>query len=432
MKLFLMIILIATILHVNFCQAKNETEVVLNGNESPASVTRRPSKEHEGSHHTSEEALTQPSDDAFVLIDKERLIRLIKTNNAGELISAYEQCADRNSLEIANAFYPEKYLQTHCRFSFDELNETAKLCILIAARYNHFIARRIIAGSLIFSEENRAIELRLRGESGEQTDEEIIHHHLETPFFNFIRIRTYLYSESGRRYINGLFEDRAHQENSFVLYNLGKLFTLTGEIERAFDCYYHAGQKGMPDGYIEAAQLILKNPRMGVPFSEIELVETMGVKVKKLAEMAGDEGLWYLADCYRYGRLPRAHAHMYMHYYVDIHQKEEESFYSRQFATMHRSIGDSTSDSSIKIRSYENVVNGLLASLSMGDIFVVPALEESINKLQKLNLKASKESSGFTEVMEYVRSQKQHCEDVRAKFQEINGELTAALLKTYE
>ncbi len=433
MKLFSMVVLGTFILHLNFCQAKDEVETTSNGTSSPASVTRSPSKELEDARYASEQTLTQSSSDAFVLLDNKYLTMLIKTNNASELISAYERYESRDPDEIARTFYPETYLQTHYRFSFDQLNESAKLCILIAARHNHLIARRIIAGSLSFSEEDSARELKLRGESPAQTDEEIIAHHLETPFFNLTRInRQYLFSEKGKQYIHSLFESRKSQRNPFVLYNLGKLFVLTGDTRRAFDCYYCAGQNlGMPDGYVEAAQLILKNPSMDMSFPDIDLTGTIEEKIERLAKMAGDEGLWYLADCYRYGQLPREHAKKYMEHYVNISQKEEESFYCRQFTAMHRSIGDSNRDSSMKANSYKNAINGLLSSLNMGDIFVIPMIEEIMNKLQQLDPKAYKESLDFIEVIKHVNSQKQFYEEIRAKLQETNNKLTVALLAIY-
>ncbi len=138
---------------------------------------------------------------------------------------------------------------------------------------------------------------------------------LETPFaLNNQSMVCQLDGEEAQSFLNHLVEDTASLA-SLVTFNAAYAFLLKGEWQKSFELFIIAGKKGMRNGYLEAAQIIIDGRKIykdGISYN----VGDNGCDfeaITGLLKAAGSDGKWFLANCYRYGRkVPQNRKETYM------------------------------------------------------------------------------------------------------------------------
>ncbi len=242
--------------------------------------------------------------------------------------------ATSDDKKIARLFFPYTYLLKHYGRSFTELNETARLCVLIAAAHGHQPSRTMIANAFPFEERDAHFVERLHTSFPESLQEkvQII---LETPFaLNNQSMERQLDGEEAQAYLHRLVGDTESLE-PFVIFNAAYTFLLQGNWQRAFDLFVIAGKKGMTNGYLEAAQIIVDGREVHI--GEFDCNTGSNVRdfeaIDALLKDAGNDGKWFVADCYRYSRkIPQNRQRTYELYNDVLRRKPEDPSFFRKYA----------------------------------------------------------------------------------------------------
>lgn len=302
----------------------------------------------------------KPTDDLSAHIQE-----LVSQNDVNRTLTLYESLKGRSELDIGSCFYPTDYVRAHYGRSFEVLNEAARLSLFLSAQHGNSVAKDIIADSFPIPE----VAERMRAERTPISAERELMRVLETPFsLNHIRNRPVI--EAGISYLDGVSPERLTPISTM---NAGYAFLLVHNYTKAFSFFYQAGEKGIPRGYIEAAQTIL-DERVPGDFSE----------VKGILEKAGDEGLWHLATCYRYGLKVDRNTMEANEIYkrVVIENKPKNPFFYRQYAEFCAECALNNPEPAQKEAVYKIAVDFLIKAADHGDYSAYKAAADLIKGIK--------------------------------------------------
>ncbi len=292
-----------------------------------------------------------------------------------------------NDQRIARLFFPHRYILDHYGRSFDRLNEAAQLCILIAAKHGYQLSREIIANIFPFqqNEKESANKLRLKSISLPLRDK--INFILNVPFsMNNQENVTIFRTDEGREILQQ-FAELSGEVNSLVAFNAAYACLLLGEKVHALKLFLKAGKKGIKRGFIEAADLFVNGKMEALHLLPEPLVKSGKVEtLKELLALAGDDGRWYLADCYRYHWLagPSERAY-YDEYYAIVSNESRVASYHYEYALLHINWAERLQDSDAdKINFYKIALDSLSNTMTLGRLEVLPDMEGVLIILDRL------------------------------------------------
>ena len=159
---------------------------------------------------------------------------------------------------------------------------------------------------------------------------------------NLVIFRT----DEGREILEQFAESSA-EINSLVAFNAAYACLLLGKKNHALKLFLKAGEKGIRRGFIEAANLFVNGKMEVLHLLPETLVKPERIDtLKELLKMAGDDGRWYLADCYRNHWLkePSERAY-YDEYYAIISGGSQVASYHYEYALLHINWAERLEDS---------------------------------------------------------------------------------------
>jgi hypothetical protein len=288
---------------------------------------------------------------------------------------------------IARLFFPHRYILDHYGRSFDRLNEAAQLCVLIAARHGYQLSREIMANIFPFQKNEKEIANNLRLRSASLSVRDKINFILNVPFSMNNQENVIIFRTDEGREILQQFAESSEEVNSLVAFNAAYACLLLGNKTNALKLFLKAGEKGMRRGFIEAANLFVNGKMEDLhllpePLVKSEKIETL----KELLTLAGDDGRWYLADCYRHrwleGSSERAY---YDEYYAIVSNESRVASYHYEYALLHINWAERLEDGDAdKISFYKIALDSLSNTMTLGRLEALPDMERVLIALDKL------------------------------------------------
>jgi len=303
---------------------------------------------------------SKPIDDLFAHVQE-----LVFRNDVNHILTLYESLKGKSEVDIGSCFYPTDYIYAHYGRSFEVLNEAARLSLFLSARHGNAVAKDIIGDSFPIPE----VAEKMRAERVSLSPERELSRVLETPFsLNNLRNRPTI--EAG---VSDLEVLRPESLTAISTINAGYAFLRLHKYAMAYSFFYQAGEKAIPQGYIEAAQTII-DERVSGDFSEIE----------RILNMAGNEGLWHLATCYRYGlkveRNPAEANEIYKK--VVIENKPKNPFFYRQYAEFCAECALNNPEPEQQEAVYKIAVDFLIKAAEHGDYSAYKAAADLIKGIR--------------------------------------------------
>ncbi len=292
-----------------------------------------------------------------------------------------------NDQRIARLFFPHRYILDHYGRSFDRLNEAAQLCVLIAAKHGYQLSCEIIANIFPFQQNEKEIANRLRLRSTSLSVRDKINFILNVPFSMNNQENVTIFRTGEGREILQQFAESSGDVNSLVAFNAAYACLLLGEKVHALKLFLKAGKKGIKRGFIEAADLFVNGKMEDLHLLPEPLLKSGKVEtLKELLALAGDDGQWYLADCYRYHWLagPSERAY-YDEYYAIVSNESRVASYHYEYALLHINWAERLKDSDVnKISFYKIALDSLSNTMTLGRLEALPDMEKVLIILDKI------------------------------------------------
>ncbi len=364
----------------------------------------------------------------------DKIILYVEANNIEGLIEWYEKdvsSGTRSAMLLAfdlADFYPDTYIRSHYVHSFDDLNEAARLGVIIAAKNGHPLARQIVADAFNFDESLFNVDATLCKERNERkTLDALFEYNLTVPFsMNYDKNWRYVASQEGKMYIQSYFGDRRFESerNPIILFNLGCALLNAGDSERAFTCFYEAGKKGMPRGYVKAAQLVVDESVvdcMGI--EELDSSVSSDDKVRHILKDAGEQGQWYLATCSRYGKI-KTDRHYYNQYHSIIDGNRQSSPYFYEYGVLNSQMARHERDAADKIKAYNIALSCFMNAMRVGQHEAHKDAEKVLHAINMLDPDFGK-SDRYSEVVAAIKKSTSILNEFSIKSNKILGDLLA-------
>ncbi len=320
------------------------------------------------------------------------------------------------------------YIRSHYVHSFEDLNEAARLGVMIAARNGDAQACCIVADVLNYDDKLPDVDAKLCRERNEKkTQKEKFDYNLTVPFsMNYDKNWRYIASREGREYIQRYFRERRfeRENNPIILLNLGCALLNAGDSEHAFTCFYEAGKRGMPRGYIKAAQLVVDGK--SVDYSCVDGLDagaSIGDKVRHIVKDAGEQGQWYLATCSRYGKL-MTESHYYDQYHLIVNKNKQNPQYLYEYGLLHVHMAKHETSVNSKKEAYGIALACFMNAMRVGQHGAYKDVKEVLHVLKTLD-SAFEGSDQYSEVIAATQKSAGVLEEFSIKSNKILDDLLA-------